>query len=237
MIRKTSSIIALLIPLMMSAQNTGTLRLLVDPGHNYEFVVDKKHRMQQREVKLTEGLHHFSFWAPERMVVDTNVFVVADRTSDLVMKLPLSAEFITYQRELNDYRASRRARTWAPVILAGGLAWTGFSYARYDRAGDELDQAVADYHSSDEPGVIGQLKTKTIPERNEALKKARTSVMVSSMFSVAALGLGSYIWVKTKGKEKPTFEDKERIRFEGLSWMPDNHGPYWLAGLSIPLAR
>ena len=68
----------------VQAQTSGKLRLVVDPGDSYEFVLDHQFRMQKREVELLTGPHHFSFWAPERSIVDTTI-TMAGRTSGRVM--------------------------------------------------------------------------------------------------------------------------------------------------------
>lgn len=238
MLKRTfPSLLALLAPVLLVAQNTGTLRLLVDPGHNFEFIVDKKHRMQQREITLTEGLHHFSLWAPERVILDTSVFVVADRTSDLVVRLRYSAEYAAYRKELSQYKSARRKRAWTPVLLGAGMVWTGLSAAKYIKAGDALDQAVADYGTSNEPGVIYQIKKNTIPQHNDELKKAKTSLIMGSALTVLGAGLVYYMRATTKGLQQPTFEDKEKVRFDGLAWVPDRNGAFWSATFSMPLAR
>ncbi|MGV3638661.1 MAG: hypothetical protein ACO1NQ_13555, partial [Flavobacteriales bacterium] len=142
-----------------TAQNTGTLRMLVDPGHNFAFVVDKKHRMQQREIKLSEGLHHFSIWAPERMIVDTNVFVVAGRTSDFVVQLPYSPEYIAYRKELGAYETRKRvARSLPAIATAGSLIWTGVAFGKYQRARDILKVDEETYAIEVDPGSIRTLK-------------------------------------------------------------------------------
>ena len=43
----------LVAPFVVSAQSAGKIRLLVDPGHNFKFVVDKQFKMEQREVELS----------------------------------------------------------------------------------------------------------------------------------------------------------------------------------------
>ncbi|MCC6541746.1 MAG: hypothetical protein IT225_05965 [Flavobacteriales bacterium] len=233
----TAFLFAIMATTLASGQRAGTLRLLVDPGHNFEFVLDHKYRMQQREVRLSEGLHHFSIWAPERIVLDTNVFVVADRTGDLVVKLPFSTEYATYRNDLSAYQSARRARVWTPVLVGMGLAWTGLSYGRYNTVGDDLDEAVAAYHSSDDPGVINRIKEEVIPDHNAALRRARTSLVAGSIFTMASVGYMVYTRIRTSGMEQPRFEDKERIRFEGLTWVPDRNGAYWAAGFTIPIQR
>lgn len=227
----------LLITQRYQAQSTGTLRLVIDPGSDYEFVVDHKHRMQQREIKLGEGLHHFSVWAPERRVVDTSVFVVADRTSELVMRLPYSAEFMAHRNAEVRYQNSRKLRVISPVILVAGGVWTGLSYMAFRKADDQLQADRKEYANSTDPGVIANLKDVRIPEHNATYERARTSMILGGALTAIGAGVFWYIRSHTKGLTRPVFEDKERIRFDGLSWIDDHRGGTCVATLSIPIVR
>jgi hypothetical protein len=219
------------------AQGSGTLRLLVDPDKDFQFVVDKKHRMAQREITLTEGLHELSIWAPERMVVDTPVFVVANRTSDLVVRLPYSPEYKEYRNALAKYTNSRRLRTFSPVVLVAGLVWTGASLGKYNRTHDQLEADRNTYDTSMDPGLINKLKDVEIPAHKDDFKKARTSLYAGAALSVVGAGVLYWVRSSTKDLERPMFEDKEKVRFEGLTWHRLPTGDVWGASLSIPLAR
>ena len=63
---------------------------MVDPGHDFEFIVDHKQRMQQREVKLTEGLHSFSLWAPDPH--DRRYQLLRHREPDLRSRCEIAVE-------------------------------------------------------------------------------------------------------------------------------------------------
>ena len=58
----------LFLTILSTAQSAGKLRFSIDPPTGYQFVLDHKVRMAQQEVELSAGPHHFSFWAPQRMV-------------------------------------------------------------------------------------------------------------------------------------------------------------------------
>lgn len=219
------------------AQNTGSLRFVVDPGNNFEFIVDKRHRMQQREVKLSEGLHHFSVWAPERMVVDTSVFVIADRTSELVMRLPYSPEYVAYRDAEVRYQNQRKLRVAAPVLLVAGMVWTGLSYSAYGKAYDQLQSDRTAYGSSTDPGAISNLKDVRIPQHKEDFAKARTSLIMGGTLTAIGAGVLWYVRSHTKDLSRPVFEDKERLRFDGLSWIGGPRGGTFAASVTIPLYR
>lgn len=220
-----------------TAQSTGTIRFVIDPGNDFEVVVDKRYRLQQRELKLGEGLHHFSVWAPERMVVDTSVFVVADRSSELVMRLPYSPEYVAYRNAHVWYQNARKLRVVSPVMFAAGALWAGFSYAAYTKAQDQLEMDREAYQTGTDPGRIANLKGVVIPEHKADLKRARTSLILGSAFAAVGAGVSWYVRSRTKGLSAPIFEDKERIRFEGLTWIDNRRGGVFAAGVSISLSR
>jgi hypothetical protein len=219
------------------AQGSGTLRLLVDPDKDFQFVVDKKHRMAQREITLTEGLHELSIWAPERMVVDTPVFVIANKTSDLVVRLPYSPEYKAYRDELSKYNTARRLRMFSPVVLVAGLVWTGASIGKYTSTHDQLETDRKTYDTSMDPALINKLKDVEIPAHKDEFRKARNSFYTGAALTVVGAGVLYWVRSSTKGLTEPTFEDKEKIRFEGLTWHRMPTGDVWGASLSIPLAR
>lgn len=221
-----------------AAQNTGTLRMLVDPGHNFAFVVDKKHRMQQREIKLSEGLHHFSIWAPERMIVDTNVFVVAGRTSDFVLQLPYSPEYVAYRKALGAYETRKRvARSLPSVATFGSLVWAGVAFGKYQKARDVLAVDEETYTIEIDPASIRTLKEETIPAHNKELRNARVG-LYSALGATALTGaLTYYLFKRSAAWERPTMDDKQKVIFDGLVWTPGAKGGTLHVGLSIPLAR
>lgn len=220
------------------AQNTGTLRMLIDPGNDFSFIVDKKHRMQQREITLSEGLHELTIWAPTRRMVDTAVFVIANRTSDLVVRLPYSQEYVDYRAELGRYQTKKRWMRTAPLVaLAGGLIWTGVAIGKYGKAKDVLEADQKDYDINVDPAAIGALKEGTIPAHNEDLEKARTNLYLASAFTAVSAAATYYISRRTAKWERPIFDDKEKVRFDGLAWLPSHSGGVFMASLTINLAR
>lgn len=212
--------------------------MMIDPGHDFEFIVDHKQRMQQREVKLSEGLHSFTLWAPTRTMVDTSFFVIADRTSDLVVRLPLSPEYVEYRAVLGRFQTKKRWMRAAPLLaLTGTLIWTGIAYDRYNQAANTLEEDQDLYEISVDPESIAGLKGTTIPADKEAFKDARTNLYVASAFTVLAGAATWYLFDRTAGWEVPVFEDKEKLRFDGLSWMPNAHGGLFMASLTLRLDR
>lgn len=221
-----------------SAQSTGTVRLLVDPGHNFQFVVDGKHRLEQREVTLSEGLHTLSIWAPERMVVDTPVFVVGGRMADLVVRLPYSSAFLDHKRELGRFEARRTTVRAVPAVITGGLAvWAGIAFGKYASAHKQLEEDLGLYENNVQPLSIAELKDVTIPRHREEFRKARSTFHVATGLTLLGAAATWYVFHRTGKWDKPVFNDPEKVRFEGLTWMPSPGGGHWATAITIPLAR
>ena len=236
--RRAYLLLFLIAPFTVLAQVAGKVRLLVDPGHNFKFVVDKQFKMEQREVELSEGLHDFSVWAPERMVVDTPVFVVAGRTTDLVVRLPYSPEFKAYSAATGDFETKRRWYRAAPIVVgAGGLIWTTIGYTKYSKAKKALEADRTKYDINADPGDIARLKGEVIPQHNEDLAKARRTIYAGA--SITAIGAFAtyYIMRKTAKWERPIFNDQEKIKFDGLAWVPSDQGNFFMAGLTLSLGK
>ncbi|MCC7501593.1 MAG: hypothetical protein IT229_03635 [Flavobacteriales bacterium] len=218
------------------AQGTGTLRFFVDPGNNYQFVLDGKYRMQEREMKLLEGPHTFTFWAPTRVMLDTVLRVLPDRTTDVLLRLPYSPEFAAYQREM----AQLKKEQWVGRVLPSALTlgsgiWAAISFVNYKDAHDQLEADEALYNSSASPNRIDQLKSTDLPAHQEDFKQARTTFAISGGLFVASAAFTTGSIIKASRKPMPTFEDKEKVKFDGLVYVPDRRGGTWAMGLTIPI--
>ena len=218
------------------AQSTGKIRLFIEPGHNYQFVLDDKYRMQQREVELMEGPHRFSFWAPSYRVVDTTLTVVPNTVTTFTMRLPLSNEYLAWQREVATFRRQVVISRALPAAASVGLAaWSMVSFFKHRTAHQQLQDDELLYSSLTSPRAIQELKDETLPASKEELKNTRTMFTISTgLFALAAAGT-AYAFIRTRGRQMPMFEDKEKIKFDGLVFVPSRDGNVWAAGITIPL--
>lgn len=220
-----------------NAQSPGTLRLFIDPGHDFVFVLDGKHKMQQREVTLPSGPHRFQFWAPMRRIVDTTLAVFPDRTVDFKLRLPLSTEYLDYQLRMEEFRRNRMLNRALPLGLTGVSAVVSAVYfSKYKKAHDQLQEDVDQYNSLTTPGAISQLKDETMPSHQDDFNKAERNFFISLGVTGALAVATTYLYVKSSKLPLPVFEDKERVKFNGLAWVPDGRGGYWAGGLTINLA-
>lgn len=218
---RTVPFLFLMLAAQADAQTSGKIRLLVDPGATFEFKLDHQYRMQQREVELPAGPHHFSIWAPQRMVVDTTLMVVADQTRDFVLRLPISKEYHAYLTEYRAFRTKRQLHRIGPSVAAAAFAvWSISNWGRVKDAGEQLDADEVSYAALDIPADITELKEVTIPGHNEELRKTRTKAIVTTALAGVSVAGMVLLWNRTKGKA-PVFEDKEKLRFERVSWSPE----------------
>lgn len=215
---------------------TGTLRLLIDPGDSYQYILDGRKEAPARQLTLPAGAHHFTFWAPARRVVDTTVTVEADRTIDLMLRLPLSSEFLAYRKDLNAWRGRRRLQRMLPVAVTLGMAvWTSTNYVSQAKAHQQLKDDLAIYERSVIPGAIGVLKEKTIPAHQADFQRKRSRFQVSAGITAICAAVTGFLYVRSAKDRLPEFLDQERIRFEGLGWVPGEDGGQFYGGFTCYL--
>ena len=231
----------LLIPIALiaqiaCAQVTGKVRITGIPEQGLRYVLDGKYEMTDREVTLTEGDHHFTFWAPEHRILDTTIFVMGNWTYDLKVVLQRPYEFVEYRSELERYHSRQKlGRTIPPIVTAGLGAWAVVSTLRYAKAHKDLDALGDEYSTLSDPAAIARLKEEEIPAAKDEFNKMRTQTYVSAGLFAVSLGAAAYIRHRIAHQQPPTYEDKERSRFEGLVWLPGPSGGTWAAAITIPI--
>lgn len=218
------------------AQSTGKLRVFCEPP-GCEYVLDGKHRLGDREITLMEGPHKLVFWAPERRMLDTLVMVTAGATKEMRVGLRYSEEFIAYRRAADRHRRCDRWMKYGPpVLVVAAGAWMGASMVRAVDARKDLDALASDYTTSADPAGLREMKATRIPAANDELRRARTMAYVSGGVLVLTAGATAYVRKLRRSRTAPVFEDKEKVRFDGLVWMPAaNGGGTWAMGLTVPL--
>ena len=91
------------------------------------------------------------------------------------------------------------------------------------------------YPSLTSPRAIAELKDVTLPADKDELAKQEDQFILSAGLTAASAALTFWMFHRTKGREIPQFEDKEKVRFDGLVWVPTTTGGTWAAALTIPL--
>ncbi len=229
---------AALVALSVQGQETGKVRLMVDPGAGFQFVLDHKYRLSQRDVELPIGPHHFSFWAPTRKVVDTTITMEPGRMKDFFLRLPYSTDYVAYNKEFTAWRSSRNIQRRVGVVATLGTGvWSIVQYNKWKKAGDQLDVDEALYSTSSVTPELVKLKETDIPQHKQDFKKARNGFYIASGLT-AVLAAGTiWTYVRTGKIAPPTYQDSEKVRFDGLVWIAGPDGGQWCSSISIPLAR
>lgn len=221
----------------LMAQSAGTLYLNVDPA-NFMYRLDHQYTLQKNELELLEGPHHFSFWAPQRKLVDTTLTITGNKATTFSLRLPFSTEYLVYQRDLDAWRKDMRLTRTLPAALTGAaLVYTVFKFADVKKAHDVLDDDRAAYDAAPSPHAITVLKEQTMPADKDEFDKARTKFAVSAGITALFAGTTAYLYWRSGQRAKPEFIDKEKLRFDGLSWMPGPNGGTWQGGLTWNLGR
>ncbi|MBP8824667.1 MAG: hypothetical protein KBH07_13580 [Flavobacteriales bacterium] len=227
----------LLAPWVM-AQSTGTLRMAVDPHVGHAYVLDHEFRMNKPELELTAGPHHFSFWAPQRKLVDTTLIVVAGKVTSFQLRLPYSTEYLVYQRDLKAYQKDMGLMRTLPAMVTGGaMVYAVFSYSAMQKAHAQLEKDRGLYDIGASPQAITVLKDETMATHKEDFRKARSGFIISSGATALLACTTAWLYLHSAKKPQPVFRDAEKVRFDGLSWMPGPDGGSWQGGITWNLTR
>lgn len=226
----------MLAPMLGAAQSPGKLRFQVDPAQGYHFVLDHQFRMQQREVDLSAGPHHFTFWAPQRRMVDTTITVLAGHTKDVLLRLPFSEEYRAYERGV---REARKARVTGMLIPAAATLATGIlagvSYGKYKAAHQRLEDDRTAYIEGSDPAQLEDLREVVMPSHQAEFEdRERLFGITAGLFAAVAAG-SAYMIIRTSKKKAPAFQDAQKVKFDGLVWSPGTRGGYFQTGFHIEL--
>lgn len=227
-----------LVASIATAQRTGRVLLDLSPAGSSSYVLDGKYRMTDRQLELMEGPHRFVFWAPERRMLDTTITVVGGGQVEVKVELRYSEEYVAWRKREDRARLDRAwARFAPPLLMAGSAAFAVASYVKHQQAYDDLQELVTEYGSSVDPRRIASIKGEELPAAKDRLNDTRTGIIVSG--GVLAASSVALVYFRYRAKERATepFEDKERIRFEGLVWDRSPNGAVWGAQFTIPLGR
>jgi hypothetical protein len=231
-------LLAVLAATGLRAQGTGKLRLQIDPDASFVYRLDHQFTLRQSDLELLEGPHHLSIWAPERRIVDTTVTITPGKQQLLDLRLPYSTEYLVYQRDLGKYTKARRMQRLIPTAAtAVSLAWTVGSYVQMKKAHDQLEDDRTAYDAAASPHAITVLKEQTMPAHKDDFAQARNRFGVAAGISVLCAGATAYLYWRTAKQPRPVFKDAEKLRFEGLSWMPVNGSRQWMGGLTWNFTR
>jgi hypothetical protein len=228
----------MVIAVAAAAQVSGKLHLRIDPANSFSYRLDHQFIMQQADLELLVGTHHFSLWAPQRKIVDTTITITGGEDRIIRLRLPYSTEYLIYQRDLRAYERRMRMTRLLPATVTGcALVLTGLKYGKMKKAHDRLVSDADAYDEATSPYAITVLKQETVPAHTEEFKKARTAFRVSAGVTVLFAGITAYLYLHSAKVPRPVFHDAEKVRFDGLTWTPGPDGGAWTGGLTWNFTR
>lgn len=229
-----AALLLAMLPLLSMSQQTGKLRLFVDPGHSFLVRAGSGAPQSTRMLELPVGPQRLRLWAPGYQVLDTTANVLPDLTTDLTARLRMSAEYAAHKREVMRFERKRRtARTIPMIATIGSTLWTLTAMKKQNDAHDELKDLEAEYDRLAHAGRIADLKEKAIPDAKQAFASARNNLILASSLTAVSLGTTVFMFMRTAKWQRPQYDDKQRVIFEGLAMLPADQGMMFHLNLAI----
>ncbi len=224
---------------MAQSRDSAEVKFWVQPYNLVEYILDGVERLKQVEypaARFTEGDHRLLFWAPNCSILDTTIHVVGGTDMALRKVLKQTPEYLANKREHFKVWGQKALWKGLPLLLTVGFGMKAFSDKQaHDQAYDDLHALQDSYATMLSPSSIEQTKANTIPVAQGELDATRRRMTLS----LALCGVGAvatvYGFIRAKKLSYPEYQDKEKIRFDGLAWLPTGQGGMYLAQLSIPL--
>src|SRR5690606_21069114 len=180
--------------------------------------------------------HRFVFWAPNHSLLDTLLHVKAGPSMELRKVLKPTPEYLAHRRVHNRVFLKKSAWRGVPLLLTLGCGLKVWGDHRaHDQAWDDLRVLQARYAVFASPQQIQRTKQIDLPAAQAQLDQTRQDLQVSLALCGVGVLASVYGFMRAGKLEYPTYEDRERIRFEGLAWLPMHEGGMYVAGMSMPI--
>lgn len=236
-IGKALVVAACLLVHAVNAQERVELKFQVFPMNGLMVRIDDQAPAQGiSAVSVEPGTHRFRFWAPGFAVWDTILHVAQGQDALLRKVLRHSPDHIAYQEGRQHIARQKAALRGVPLLAT---AITGYlslkSKKDHDQAYDDLLALQDTYEASNSVSGIGVIKQESLPDARSEVDRTRKALTTNLAICGVAVAATVYGFMRAAKLEYPAYEDRDKVRFEGLSWIPDGKGGTWLAGLTIPI--
>lgn len=226
-------------PSMAQTRDSAEVRFWVNPYNQVEYILDGVERLKQAEypaARFTAGDHRLIFWAPHCSILDTTLHVVGGVDMALRKVLKQTPEYLAYKKVRSGVGTKKALWRAVPVLFTAGFGIKALVDRRaHDQAYDELHALRDSYYKMTSPSAIEVTKRSSIPAAQDKLDATRRQLSIS----LALCGVGAlatvYGFIRAGKLTYPEYEDKEKVRFDGMAWIPTAQGGMYLAQLSIPL--
>lgn len=224
---------------MAQTRDSAEVRFWVNPYNQVEYILDGVERLKQAEypaARFTAGDHRLIFCAPHCSILDTTLHVVGGVDMALRKVLKQTPEYVAYKRVRSGVGTKKALWRAVPVLFTAGFGIKALvDRHAHDQAYDELHALRDSYYKMTSPSGIEETKRSSIPAAQDKLDATRRQLSIS----LALCGVGAlatvYGFIRAGKLTYPEYEDKEKIRFDGMAWIPTAEGGMYRAQLSIPL--
>lgn len=221
------------------AQDSVEVQMLVQPWHQVEYILNGNERLKTVDVpavRLPVGDHRLIFWAPNCGILDTVLHVVSGPAMELRKVLKPTPAYLAYQRSSRQVWIRKALWKGVPGLFTIGFGIKALSdHQAHDQAFDDLHELRDSYSTLSSPNDIQALKQVAIPAAQDELERTRKHLTTSLVLCGVGALATVYGFIRAGKLKYPAYEDKEKIRFDGLAWVPVGDGGMYLAGISIPI--
>lgn len=221
-------------------QSDVEVKMLVQPFPQVEYILNDTGRLKEVEVpvvRLPAGDHHLVFWAPNCGILDT-VLHLAPGTPMVQMRKILrpTPEYLNYRRHARGVWLHKAMWRGIPLLVTIGFGIKAYSdHKAHDQAYDDLHALQDSYPTLALPSTISALKQVTIPAAQQKLDDTRQKFVISMALCGAGALATIYGFIRAGKLQYPSYQDKEKVRFDGLAWIPEGNTGMVITGISIPL--
>ncbi|MCB0761261.1 MAG: hypothetical protein KDC12_07015 [Flavobacteriales bacterium] len=196
-----------------NGQSGGTVKFIVNPGHDYAVKFDNDSIARVRSCHLPNGAHHIQIWAPGYDIFDT--LLVVNEGEEHVVKAMLRhpQEWNTWRKESKSFTVQQG---WQKVGLIGAnVLFVGnavYQWNRYKTLHNNIERITELYDATYDPSEIQELKID-LSQNQDKMKRQQWVTYSSLGASVVTTVAMSWLLWKAGQKEAPVYEDKAKVRF------------------------
>jgi len=214
----------------------GTVRYFINPADRIEEKLDGKLQSRAATRQLDPGAHRFTFYAKGFQLLDTVVNIDQDAILDLRYVMKVDPDYQRFRDAEKVRQNGRVLWVYTPgALTVGGLAWTLNAMKKESEAYDALKASEASYSTLNSPSQVQTLKDEVIPSQQQALEDAQRTVLTASVFTGTMAAVTIYGLIRSSHRKVPAYEDRQKLRFDGIAWVPNGSNGIMLAGLTVLL--
>lgn len=221
---------------LQAQDEQGTVRYLINPAGLIQEKLDGKLQVRARTRALDVGTHRFTFYASGFQLLDTVVDIHPGATLDLRYVLKPDPEHVASRKAQKKHQNARLLGVYTPGVLTlAGSVWVANAMKKERAAYDALKASEAEYGTLNSPSQVQALKDEVIPSQQETLQDAQQNLLTASIATGFMAGLTVWGIIRSGHHTVPVYEDKQKIRFDGIAWWPSSAGGMLFTSVTFPI--